>query len=132
MKTMIEIFFWLSWSIKDLWGTKVIYCYVLKLLFLIPQSYFPKQAATSIYTEVRGLARPCKTFSESAWLKHFPVEFISNRCDVLYASTYLVHNDVIILSHRKQTSTVTHVLWAFVKSECQFFFSKDLAKRKRN
>ena len=28
------------------------YCYVLKLLFLNPQSYFPNQAATSIYQEV--------------------------------------------------------------------------------
>ena len=27
----------------------------LKLLFLIPQSYFPNQAATSIYSEVLGL-----------------------------------------------------------------------------
>ena len=31
------------------------YCYVLKLLFLITQSYFLKQAATYIYSEVRGL-----------------------------------------------------------------------------
>ena len=34
---------------KDLRGTKVMYCYVLKLLFLITQSYIPNQAATSIY-----------------------------------------------------------------------------------
>ena len=48
---------WLSWSIKNLWGIKVMYCYVLlKLLFLIPQSYFPNQAATSIYSEVPVLA----------------------------------------------------------------------------
>ena len=33
------------------------YCYVLKLLFLITQSYFPKQAATSIYSEVREYSR---------------------------------------------------------------------------
>jgi hypothetical protein len=31
------------------------YVYVLKLLFLITQLYFLKQAATSIYLEVRGL-----------------------------------------------------------------------------
>ena len=41
--------FWLSWSIKDLWGTKVMYFYVLKLLFLTPQSYNLNLAATSIY-----------------------------------------------------------------------------------
>ena len=39
------------------------YCYVLKLLFLIPQLYFPNQAATSIYSEVlallRSTTRPC-------------------------------------------------------------------------
>ena len=33
------ITFWISWWIKDLWGTKVMYCFVLKLLFLITQSY---------------------------------------------------------------------------------------------
>ena len=30
------------------------YCYLLKLLFLITRSYFLKQAATSIYSEVRA------------------------------------------------------------------------------
>ena len=35
--------------IKDLRGTKVMYCYVLKLFFLNTQSYFPNQAATFIY-----------------------------------------------------------------------------------
>ena len=30
---------------------------VLKVLFLTPQSYFPKQAATSIYSEVRVLGK---------------------------------------------------------------------------
>ena len=30
--------FWLSWSIKDLWDTKVMYGYVPKLLCLIPCS----------------------------------------------------------------------------------------------
>ena len=34
----------ISWCIKDLWGTKVMYCYVLKLLFLTPQSYSPKSS----------------------------------------------------------------------------------------
>ena len=53
-KRHFEINWPLSWAIKDLWGTKVMYCYVLKLLFLIPQSYFPHQAATSIYSEVLG------------------------------------------------------------------------------
>ena len=38
------------------------YCYVLKLLFLITQSYFLKQAATSIYSEVRALYK-----KESFW-----------------------------------------------------------------
>ena len=46
--------FWISWCIKDLWGTKFMYCYVLKLLFLITQLYFLKQAATFIYSEVHG------------------------------------------------------------------------------
>ena len=31
------------------------YCYVLKLLFLITQQYFSNQAAMSIYQEVLGL-----------------------------------------------------------------------------
>ena len=31
-----EIIFWISWCIKDLRSTKVMYCYVLKLLFLTP------------------------------------------------------------------------------------------------
>ena len=35
--------------IKDLQGTKVMYFYVLKLLFLITQLYFSNQASTSIY-----------------------------------------------------------------------------------
>ena len=33
--------------IKDLQGTKVMYFYVHKLLFVTPQSYFPNQAVTS-------------------------------------------------------------------------------------
>ena len=47
-KNTIRNIFWLSRCIKHLWGTKHMYCYVLKLLFLIPQSYFPNQAATSL------------------------------------------------------------------------------------
>ena len=32
MKIMIKIFFWIPWCIKDLWGTKIMYCYVVKWL----------------------------------------------------------------------------------------------------
>ena len=38
------------------------YCYVLKLLFLITQSYFLKQAAMSIYSEVRASAKQLGLF----------------------------------------------------------------------
>ena len=37
------------------------YCYGLKLLFLITQSYFPNQAETFIYSEVLGLHRAKNT-----------------------------------------------------------------------
>ena len=56
-KNKWKYFLWLSWCIKDLWGTKVMYCYVVKLLFLTLQSCFPNPAATSINSEVLGLPR---------------------------------------------------------------------------
>ena len=39
------------------------YCYVMKLLFLIPQSYTPNQAATSIYSVVLALLQLCSILS---------------------------------------------------------------------
>ena len=44
------------------------YCYVLKLLFLITQLYFLKQAATSIYSEVHDLHHILATVSLSITL----------------------------------------------------------------
>ena len=41
-------------------GHQILYCYVLKLLYLITQSYIPNQAATSIYEEVPAQACPWK------------------------------------------------------------------------
>ena len=73
MKIMIKNNFWLSWCIKDLWGTKVMYFYVLKLPFLIPQSYFPKQPATSIYSEVRGLLH---SYTRNRHLAKTSLEFL--------------------------------------------------------
>ena len=43
----------ISWCIKDLCGTKVMYCYVLKILFLTPQLY------TQSSCDVHLLRSPC-------------------------------------------------------------------------
>ena len=56
------------------------YCYVLKLLFLIPKSYFPNQAATSNSYDVLGLGEVLK---EISFPQQFPNEILTfgSLCD---------------------------------------------------
>ena len=65
MKIMVKFIFLLSWCINDLWGTKVMYCYVLKLLFLTP-IVIPNPVVTSMYSEVRDLVRQIVSISRKS------------------------------------------------------------------
>ena len=96
-----KVFFWISWCIKDLWGTKVMYCYVVKL---------------QVFSLQRGSAKPPiapSNFSSLWFIIQFPNGILNFR-----SLCYFVRKTPI---QYKKDDVQTILL--FMKENCLFHFS---------
>jgi hypothetical protein len=96
---------WLSWCIKDLWGTKVMYCYVVKWpVFSLQRGSAKWPIAPSNFSSLCIRPFVCK----EGFSAH---EFLSELHDGIKPSIYIWHDlDISLLSH-KTKSAATFSIW---------------------